>query len=153
MKLFTIFSILIVSIHAWANSECTGRASDGSYVTVHIETSGAVGAPDTGEVTIESGGNKYGYRFTKAEMPQYFEFDDVSDGSAIVGIAAYVENEYPVSVKYVGTNFVDMELKVVADDPAVKGEGNFLRVWKGPRHAATDQYQITKIACSVWSNL
>ena len=146
-------SLTLVSSHAFAMAECAGVADDGSFVTLQMTTVGATAKPDEGAVVIERGENKFGYHFKPNEISQYFEFDDQANNSAVVGIAAYVDNNDPVSVKYVGPNFVDMELKVViASGKTNAVKGNFLRVWKGPGHAATDQYQLTNIACSVWSN-
>jgi hypothetical protein len=152
-KLVLIFA-LILSNRAMAVGECAGRTSDGSFVVVDVTTSGATGIPAQGSVTIQNGGNKFGYRFQHDEIAQYFEYDDVAAKSAVVGLSTYVTKEYPLFVKYVGPNFVDMDLQAVVDGGKTADlVGNVLRVWKGPGHAATDQYQISRPACSVWSNL
>lgn len=154
MKHLILIAGLAFSAQAMAISECAGRGSDGSFVMVHVETVGANGMPSEGEVSIEHEGNKFGYRFGKAEISQYFENDDVANASAIVGVVAFAEQDSPISIKYVGPNFADMDLKAVIDEGKAQGlQGNFVRVWKGPGHTATDQFEMPKVACSVWSNL
>ncbi|WP_413944498.1 hypothetical protein [Bdellovibrio sp. HCB-162] len=154
MKYFFLLASLICSAKAFAVSECTGRASDNTWVTVHINTTGATGIPESGEVTFENEENKFGYRFTKEEITQFFEYDEPANNSAIVGLAAYAEKEFPISIKYNGPNFVDMDQKSVIEDGKTQPiKNNFLRVWKGPGHSATDQIQLNDIACSVWSNI
>ena len=144
----------------WLNSpgtpfpvaECTGRATDGTFVTVTVNTKGATNAPDSAEVSIERGGNKFGYRFAATEISQFFEYDDVKANTAIVGMGAFVKREFPLSLKYAGPNYVDMDLKAVLDDATAGGQGNFMRVWKGPGYQAVDQYVLTQPVCSVGSN-
>jgi hypothetical protein len=154
VKYLILLANLIFSIQVWAISECTGRNADGSWVTVHINTTGATGFPDQGEVVIENKENRFGYHFSHDEITQFFEYDEPANNSAMVGLAAYVNKESPVAVKYNGPNFVDMDLKsVIETDKAKLIKGNFLRIWKGPGHAANDQFQLTNIACSTWLNI
>jgi len=143
---------------AFAVAECTGRLGDGTFVTVQLATKGATKSPDRGEVRIERGGNSFGYRFGGSEVAQFFEFDDVASNTAMVGISAFVKREFPVTVKYSGQNYADMDLKAVlqARTPRSTDEmnaaGNFLRVWKGPGYEGSDQYNLTDPVCSVSSN-
>lgn len=150
MKQILAFLILgFIQQAASANVECTGVTRDRAYVTVRVGTTDATGAPAAGEVIMEKGGNKYGYRFAGAEVAQFFEDD--ADNRAIVGVVAYVEKEFPVSVKYVGTNHVDMDLKqILADESVPKSATNLLRIWRGPGYASTEQIVADKIVCSVW---
>jgi hypothetical protein len=136
---------------AFATAECTGQMADGSYITVSVTTKGATKAPDHGEVRIEKGGNKFGYNFKAEEMSQFFEFDDAKGNTAMVGLTAAVGREFPIVLKYSGLNYVDMDLKVVLQNP-VKDQGNFMHVWKGPSYDATEQYLVENPVCSVWSN-
>jgi len=140
---------------AFAAVECTGRMNDGTFVTVLVATKGVTKSPDRGEVKIERGGNVFGYRFGAEEVAQFFEFDDVVANTAMVGISAYVKREFPVLVKYSGVNYADMDLRAVIEargaKPNNKTTGNFLRVWKGPGHDVSDQYQVTDSICSVSS--
>lgn len=153
-KLMLATLLILYSGHAMAISDCGGRTSDGSFVLIHINTTGARGNANQGEVVIERSGNRFGYRFQQSEIAQYFEFDGGSSADSVVGVTAYIANDNPLSVKYVGPNFVDMDLKSVIDSGGTDTlTGNVLRVWKGPGHNATDQYQITKPACSVWTNI
>ncbi len=139
---------------AFAVAECTGRMNDGTFVTVQVSTKGVTKSPDRGEVKIERGGNVFGYRFGAEEVAQFFEFDDVTANTAMVGISAYVKREFPVLVKYSGVNYADMDLRAVIEARGSKtnnASGNFLRVWKGPGHDVSDQYQVTDAVCSVSS--
>lgn len=154
MKRLMLVAVLMFSARAMAVSECAGRAADGTFVLVQVQTTGAMGVAGEGQVSFEAGGNKFGYKFAAAEVAQFFEYDDAAAKSAMVGLSAYVKKDFPLFMKYDGPNFVDMDLKAVVDS----GQGNTLnagvmRVWKGPGHAATDQIQISKPVCSVWSNL
>jgi hypothetical protein len=154
VKRLLFVAAMLVSLRSWAVSECAGRATDGSWVKVHINTVGPTGIPEQGEVTIENEENKFGYRFAHEDITQFFEYDEPSNNSAMVGLAAYVNKESPVAVKYNGPNFVDMDLKVVIqEDKAADLKGNFLRIWKGPGHAAGDQFQLTNVACATWPNI
>jgi len=154
VKYILLFVGLSFSTHAFAVSECTGRTPDGTWVTVHINTTGAMGAPDQGEVSFEKEETKFGYRFSREDITQFFEYDEPSNNTAMIGLAAYVAKESPVAIKYNGPNFVDMDLKTVLDQNQTKDiKGNFLRVWKGPGHSSDDQVQILTIACSTWANI
>jgi hypothetical protein len=154
VKYLILLASLNFSSLVWAVSECTGRTDNGSWVSVHINTSGATGFPDEGEVFIENAENKFGYHFSHEDISQFFEYDEPANNTAIVGLAAYVNKESPVAIKYMGPNFVDMDLKsVIEGEEARKAKGNFLRVWKGPGHASSDQFQMTNVACSTWPNI
>jgi hypothetical protein len=127
---------------------------DGTWVTVHINTTGATGIPDQGEVSFEKEENKFGYRFSHEDIIQFFEYDEPANNTAMIGLAAYVAKESPIAVKYNGPNFVDMDLKTVINESQTKEvQGNFLRVWKGPGHSSDDQEQMTEVACSTWANI
>jgi len=154
VKRLMLVAVLIFSARAMAVSECAGRASDGTFVLVQVDTTGPTGLAGQGQVSFEAGGNKFGYKFQPADVAQFFEYDDAATKTAMVGLSAYVKKDFPLFVKYDGPNFVDMDLKAVVDSGKAEGlTGGILRVWKGPGHAATDQFQISKPACSVWSNL
>jgi hypothetical protein len=151
MKSLVLAAALVLSVQARANIECAGRAEDKTFVRVEVTTVGANAKASEGRVTFERGGNTYGYKIAAADMSQFFEYDDAAKNTSVVGLTAFVGNESPVSIKYVGSNFIDMELKAVVEQGlADKIEDNFMRVWKGPGRASTDQYQLTKVACSVW---
>lgn len=155
MKQILAFLILgFMQQQAFANIECTGLTRDRAYVTVRVGTADATGSPASGEVILEKGGNKYGYRFAGAEVAQFFEDDDAAEKRAVVGVVAYVGKEFPVSAKYVGTNHADMDLKAILADASVpKSASNILRVWRGPGYAATEQLTADRIVCSVWPGI
>ncbi len=154
-RLLTLFfAQLAISSIGNATSECYGRTTDGKSVLVRVETTGAMGAPNQGEVIIEDEHNHYGYQFTKDDITQYYEYDDSSDGSAVVGLLAYTKSESPVSLKYLGPNFKDSDLKTIVKEGTVATlKGNFLRLWKGPGFESRNQYQISQIACGTWTDL
>jgi len=154
MKKMFLLAVLIFSARAMAISECAGTATDGSFVTVHIDTVSGMGTPGEGSVTFDDGSNKFGYRFQSSDVAQFFEYDDAGKKEAIVGISVFVKKDFPIFVKYSGPNFVDMDLKAAVDQgEAEKVTGGIMRVWKGPGHSATDQVQISHPICQVWSNL
>ncbi|WP_374079574.1 hypothetical protein [Bdellovibrio bacteriovorus] len=154
MKYLILLASFVCSSHAFAVSECTGQTVEGQWVTVHVNTTGPTGIPDRGEVAIENEENKFGYRFTREDITQFFEYDEPANNSAMVGLTSYVNKEFPVAMKYNGPNFIDMDLKsVIEEGKSQPLKGNFMRVWKGPGHQANDQFQLTNIACSVWPNI
>jgi hypothetical protein len=137
---------------AFAVVECTGQAKDGSFVTVAVQTKGASNSPDRAEVRIERDGNKFGYRFNSQDISQFFESDDEKANTAMVGLGAYVNKEFPVAIKYSGTNYIDMDLKAVIEAGGIESHGNSMRVWRGPGFGADELYSLTAPVCSVWSN-
>lgn len=145
---------ILFSNRVLATSECTGRTQNREWVTVVVNTSGATGRPDRGEVIIEKDNNKYGYRFNQQDIAQFFEYDETANNTALVGLAAYVNNEYPVMIKYHGRNYIDMDHKTVIEESKseIKAD-NFIRIWKGPGYPANDQFQLNKVVCSTWLNI
>lgn len=154
MKQMIWIAMMFSSLSAQAMTECAGRAADGTLVTVQVSTTGARGLPERGSVLFERSGNRFGYKFERNEISQFFEYDDTQNQFATVGLNAYVKQDAPLQVRYVDRNYVDLDLKAVVDDANFhSAPGNFLRVWKGSGYAAAEQYQITNFACSVWANL
>jgi hypothetical protein len=154
VKYLILITAFICAGPALAISEYTGKTPDGIWVTVQVTTTGATGTASEGNVVIEKDENKFGYHFNHDDITQYFENDDSANNLAMVGVAAYVAKESPVSVKYYGPNFVDMDLKtVIQEGKAGEVKNNFMRVWKGPGYDANNQYQLTDIVCSDWANL
>lgn len=137
---------------AFAVVECTGQASDGTFVSVVVQTKGAANSPDRAEVRIERGGNKFGYRFNSQDISQFFESDDEKSNTAMVGLGAYVSKEFPVAVKYAGANYVDMDLKAVIEAGGIEAGKNSMRIWRGPGFSADEIFQLNAPVCSVWSN-
>jgi hypothetical protein len=137
---------------AFAVVECTGQAKDGSFVTVAVQTKGAANSPDRAEVRIEREGNKFGYRFNAQDISQFFESDDEKANTAMVGLGAYVSKEFPVAIKYAGTNYIDMDLKAVIEAGGIESGKNSMRVWRGPGFGADEVYALNAPVCSVWSN-
>jgi hypothetical protein len=137
-----------------ASSECLGKTSDGKTLSIRLETMGPKGAVTRGEIVFENQGNRYGYQLAKDEITQYFEFDEAGDNSAVVGLVAYAGGEGPVTIKYVGTNFVDMDLKTILESGVANNiRGNSMRVWRGPGYEPTNQVNISRIVCATWPEI
>lgn len=141
---------------AFAQVECAGSLKGGGLAKLYIHTKGATKSPDWAEVSIEKGGNKFGYRFPAAEISQFFEFDDAASNWATVGLGAYVSAEFPVVLKYDGPNYVDQDLGAVLETGAnIPGENfrghNFMNIWKGHGFKAEEQYKLENPVCSVGS--
>ena len=67
---------------------------------------------------------------------------------------AYAGSEGPVTIKYVGTNFVDMDLKTILEKGTVYDvKGNSMRAWKGPGYEPTNQVNLSRIACATWPEI
>jgi len=153
-KYILLIAPLLTATLSKASSECFGKTSDGKNLKVRIETFGAKGEVKFGEVIFEDGANHYGYQLSKQNITQYFEFDDVNDGSAVIGLVAYSGNSAPVSIKYVGPNFVDLDLKTVFEKSSADLiRGNFIRVWKGPGYEITNQVNLNRLVCATWPEI
>jgi hypothetical protein len=134
-----------------ASSECYGQTRDGKEITVRTYTRDIKGTPEEGEVRIEDQGHHYGYRFSKADFVQYYEHEETGDQSAFIGMKVFVDASSPIELQYLGVNHTDMDLRTIYQQlPAATPKGNFLRVWRGPGHEASNQYQMTRIVCSTW---
>lgn len=150
-KSLVFLMTVVLSRGAWAGSQCAGFDPAHGMVTITVETQGAQAVPVEGEVTIESGGNRFGYRFDRADISQFFESSALGANKVIVGARAYVKKVSPVSLQYVGENFADLNLQAVLQDSSIeKNHENLIRIWRGPGYPATDQMQVTGIVCSVW---
>lgn len=154
MRHLFLAGILASSMQAAAMVECAGFATDGSFVTLLVHTWGPKGVAGAGGVKIKTKDNEFGYRFEGKEISQFFEHDAGETGKSVVGLNAYVHGENPISLRYVGPNFVDFDLQTIVKNPPMElpTDGRMI-VWKGPKYAATEQYNVPKFACSVWKNL
>lgn len=154
LKTILLIATALSTTVARASSECYGKTNDGKGLTVRIETMGAKGAFTRGEIIFEDHGNRYGYQLSQEQITQYFEFDETSDGSAVVGLVAYAGSEGPVAIKYLGPNFVDLDLKTVLEKGTINDiKGNFLRAWKGPGYETTNQTNLTRVVCATWPEI
>ena len=153
MKVLIYAILLAGGLNAAASMECAGKTDQGELVMVAIATAGSRGEVHQGKVTIIKDGHKNAYLFEASDVSQYFEYDDVPRGEAMVGLAAFVDGEFPLQIKYVGKNYVDYDLELVLEDKSTSfDEGSLLRIWKGPGFGATDQHQVQQIVCSVWAS-
>lgn len=135
-----------------AQVECGGQVEGGPFVVLHISVD-QLGFAEQASVTFQEFGNKYGYRFLREDMPQFFEHDDMVNNKAIVGLMALVNRKFPVSVKYVGDNYADLDLRTSIEEGRGQAAtlGNFMKVWKGPGHDASETYDFKNVLCSVWA--
>ncbi len=139
----------------FATAECTGKVNSDLYVTVRVATKGATKTPHQGEVVIERGGNRFGYRFSPESIAQFFERDDAKKNLAMVGLSVFIGGESPVQINYAGKNYVDQDAKLVLDELAATPDDqmeNSMLIWKGPGFAASEVWQMKQVVCSVSSN-
>lgn len=131
-------------------SECLGETYGGIVVKVEVNTMGTMGSITGGRVTItEKDGAERSYAIKAEEISQFFEADsDTSGEGAIVGLSAYLDAEYPVSIRYVGKNY-ENPLRSLKDPSRRKQGGNYMRVWKGPGFAGGDQHSFADVVCSI----
>ncbi len=88
VKHLILASLIGFSGGAFANVLCGGFYDQETYVSVSIATQGVTARPTSGEVIIETGGNRYGYRFGADKINQYFEHSRSSDNSMTAGLFA-----------------------------------------------------------------
>ena len=152
MKKLLILGMLLVPALAQARTECAGETYGGTLVRVAIETMGVMGSVKEGRVDILSGrdGQTRSYAIRPDEVTQYFEFDNQeAQPRSVVGLAAFVNAENPVTIHYVGTNFARPVLDVIRQPLRMKEPGNEMRVWKGPGYASDQQHQFTDVVCRI----
>ena len=151
MKHFILASLVGFSGGAFANISCGGYADRQTFVTVNITTEGVTAKAVAGEVVIEKGGNAYGYRFKSDVINQYFEHSQSTNNSMMAGVFASPSTDGPLELRYVGSNYVDMDLKAVIQQGPPQDQGNIMHVWQGP--GSTDQFEISNFVCKKWNSL
>jgi hypothetical protein len=152
-KVVLILSLL-TSFSAAASMECTGRTADGKFVTVKVITTGVVGKPSEGSVSVFDGDNTFGYAFAPTDISQYYERALFSSEQTFVGLLAYTAGENPIDLYYNGVNFADQDIKSILQAPGrQKIQGSQMLVWKGPGNTSTEQYQMDDFACGVWAGI
>jgi len=140
----------LFSIQAHALTICAGETFSGTIVTVTVITAGATGVVQNGLVSIApSAEPSRTYGLKREEITQFFESTSDDSRRAVVGLAAYVNRENPVSIRYSGANFQDDMVSVLRNPSRVKESGNEMRVWKGPGYPADQQHQFKDVVCQV----
>lgn len=147
--LLSALSALAPSL-ARAHAECAGETYGNTIVKVEVQTVGTMGGLRGGQVTIvPKDGPERTYEIRRDEIPQFYESTDGEPERAIVGLAAYLDAEFPVQIRYVGPN-TNTDLTRALRNPARKKvPGNSLVVWKGPGFAGDQQYSFTDVVCAV----
>lgn len=141
---------LLASTQAHALTNCAGESFSGTIVTVTVLTAGTTGVVQHGLVTITPAGEaSRSYGLKREEISQFFESTSDDSRRAVVGLAAYVNRENPISIRYSGTNFQDELVSVLRNPSRAKEAGNEMRVWKGPGFPADQQMQFKDVVCQV----
>lgn len=150
MKTLILATILALPLPALAHVSCSGELDrNKTIVNVTINTVGTMGGVTGGTVTVTPvSGPTETYEIRAEEIPQFFEFVD-ENNQATVGLAAYVELNYPVTIRYVGKNFDGDLTKELRDPSRRKAPGNLMRVWKGPGFPGDQQYTFRDAICTV----
>jgi hypothetical protein len=148
LKLALMAAILGAGAAADASSRCAGETYTRTVVTVTINTVGAVGFPQSGQVSIRPAtGAARSYNLDSNEIVQYYESD--ANRRAIVGLGAYEQTNYPVLARYVGTNYQGDLVRVLRDPNRRRQSGNEMRVWMGPGYPWDRQFRFIDVVCSV----
>lgn len=150
MKNLILAALVALPAPAFAYTECAGETYTGTIVTVTVNTVGTMGAVTGASVKVEPKNEPpREYVIEADEIPQFFESVNDDYSRAFVGLSAYVENNYPVQIRYVGVNYEGSLTKVLRTPGRQKQSGNYLRVWKGPGFADGQQHSFADVVCSV----
>lgn len=150
MKNLILAFLLTLPAPAFAFTECAGETYTGTIVKVTVNTVGTMGSVTGASVRIEPKDEPVReYVIEAGEIPQFFETVNPDGSRAFVGLSAYVEQNFPVQIRYEGTNFYDDLTTVLRTPGRVKQPGNYLRVWKGPGFAGDQQHSFADVVCSV----
>lgn len=156
-----IFSALgVLAINSFAGVECVGETEkEGKIIRVSINTVGTMGYVQKGSVQIldKSLTSLAGYELEKEEIPQFFEGcidDDCEKYGAIVGLQAYEDTNYNVSIRYFGKDYSYVSkalVDILRDKKRLKKAGNSMRVWKGDQNLPYEKafYVFKDIVCSL----
>lgn len=152
LTLTTLLALALNGNAAQASTECAGETYGGLIAHIRIDTMGTMGYIQGAEVTFtpKDGQNVRRYSVKSDEIPQFFETVDGAEYErATVGLAAYVQHESPIHIRYVGTNY-ERDLTEVLRDPSRKKQpGNSFRVWKGPGFSGSEQHSFQDVVCAV----
>lgn len=145
-----LLATLALAPSAHALTICSGETFSGTVVTVTVLTAGATGTVQNGTVTIAPAAEApRAFEIKREEISQFFESQSDDGRRAVVGLAAYVNRDNPVSIRYSGTNYQDNLLNVLRNPARPKEAGNEMRVWKGPGYPADQQHQFRDVVCQV----
>jgi hypothetical protein len=150
MKTLILAALLSLPVPAFAYTECAGETYTGTIVKVAVNTVGTMGGVTGANVRIEPKDEPAReYVIEADEIPQFFETVNEDYTRAFVGLSAYVQDNFPVQIRYEGTNFEEDLTKVLRAPGRVKQPNNYLRVWKGPGFAGDQQHSFADVVCSV----
>lgn len=145
-----LLAALALTPSAQALTICAGETFGGTVVSVTVITAGATGTVQSGTVTIAPAAEApRSYEIKREEISQFFESQSEDGRRAVVGLAAYVNRDNPVSIRYSGANYQDNLLNVLRNPSRPKENGNEMRVWKGSGFPADQQHQFRDVVCQV----
>jgi hypothetical protein len=150
LALLSTLAVTLLPASAFAHIECAGETHKGDIVKVSVETVGTMGAVRDGLVTIQPKGRaEYSYVIRQEDIMQMFEHVNERN-TAVVGVAAYYETLYPITIRYVGPNYDTQDLADTLRQPGRKKFAqNEMYVWKGPGFQSGEQYSFTDVVCNV----
>lgn len=156
--LATIFSANL----AHAGSTCMAQTYSGKIITIAMNSVGTMGYVQGGSVEIKNarGQIETQYNLTKNEIPQYFEScRDLHCKTAIIGLSAYKDHNYTVSINFVGADHFNLaavtpEYSLEAhllNPKRRKDAGNSMRVWMGDERIPYENafYEFTDVVCQL----
>lgn len=129
---------------AEASIRCAGETYSHTIVLVSVRTVGAVGSPVDVRVRVN---NQALYTVEHNEIVQFFQ--DLNGSRAYVGLGAYYDNNFPVTIRYTGQNYTGDLTRVLRDPNRRRQSGNEMRVWQGGNHEWGDQYRFRDVVCHV----
>ncbi|MFN3453846.1 MAG: hypothetical protein ACK41T_02725 [Pseudobdellovibrio sp.] len=156
--LFTYLSVLLSLItvsYAQAYSICAGETYEGTLVEIATNTTSTYGKAQDVIISIaQTDGKSRTYTLKTQEIAQYYEYYGNGDAPSIIGLNGYQNMNNPVYIRYIGTNWQDLNLIGILKNPERKKElNNEMRVWKGPGYKADQQYYFKDVVCSVISDI
>jgi hypothetical protein len=155
-KAIVLAALLAAPAPAFAHVQCAGETFSNIVVTVDVKTQGTFGPVQGATVTItpKDGRNVRSYSVDSREIPQFFASTDGDNNErAIVGMSAFVNQDNPVYIRFVGTNRTDDLIDALRDKARAKEARNTLRVWKGPGYGSDQQHSFKDVVCSVQADL
>ena len=125
-----------------AGSICMAKSDKDQIVTVNVSSTGTMAYARDAAVEIRNseGDLELKYLLDKSEIAQYFDGCRDSDcETAIVGLSAYRESNFPVAISFIGKDFFmaseNDPIRTLKDyllDPnRSTNDNNTMRVWNG----------------------
>jgi hypothetical protein len=148
----------LASVNALAGATCAAETYSGKVALVTIQTVGTMGSVQGGTVQVVQGDKILtAYDLSGEEITQYFETcinGNCEQNNAIIGLAAYEDHNFDVSLTYVGKDYFEDSrdlMDILQDRTRKKFPGNKLRIWNGDVNAEWEKafYEFKDIVCSL----